>query len=84
VRDSWYSSQLGITNATLRTALHTHAEEAAKLIAQRDDLLGLLNRFSGYSQCALDQFSNGRGYLDITGFHSLIKAASEAITKATT
>lgn len=61
-------------NATLRAALQTHAEEAAKLIAQRDELLGAL-------ETIVTAWEEGRQFSDKA---NEIGKARAAITKHTT
>ena len=57
VRENWFAEGLAADNATLRTALHTQAEESAKLIEQRDWLLAAINaalhqmRHTSYHPC---------------------------------
>ena len=62
--------KLRTDNATLRAALQTQAEEAAKLMAQRDELLAVIKH-------ALPEIS-------VCCTCEMLEAAREAITNATT
>ena len=52
------------------------------LISSAPELYEALDAITSYAESALAQFSNGRGTLDISGFHSLIKASRAALSAA--
>jgi len=61
----------------------SHAQDAAtyiRAVNSRDDIIEVLDAITSYAESALAQFSNGRGALDISGFHSLIKASRAALS----
>lgn len=46
---------------------------------EADRMRKALQRMRDYAWCALEQFKDRRGHLDISGFHSLIEVADAAL-----